>query len=48
MTAAEESRGAQISAVAALDEPSRRRLYEYVVRQPDPVSRDEAAAALGL
>ncbi|HET9255897.1 MAG TPA: helix-turn-helix domain-containing protein [Pseudonocardiaceae bacterium] len=38
----------QISAVAALDEPTRRRLYEYVVRQPKPVSRDEAAAALEL
>ncbi|MFD6171624.1 helix-turn-helix transcriptional regulator [Streptomyces coeruleorubidus] len=37
-----------VSAVAALDEPTRRRLYEHVVRQPGPVSRDEAAAALGL
>lgn len=37
----------QVSAVAALDEPNRRRLYEYVVRQPEPVSRDEAAAAVG-
>ncbi|MDQ4094393.1 MAG: helix-turn-helix domain-containing protein [Actinomycetota bacterium] len=38
----------QISAVAALDEPTRRRLYDYVVREPDPVSRDDAAAALEL
>jgi predicted ArsR family transcriptional regulator len=38
----------QISAVAALDEPTRRRLYDYVVRQREPVSRDEAAAALEL
>lgn len=37
-----------IAAVAALDEPTRRRLYDHVVRRPDPVSRDEAAAALGL
>jgi predicted ArsR family transcriptional regulator len=37
-----------LSAVAALDEPTRRRLYDHVVRQPGPVSRDEAAAALGL
>jgi predicted ArsR family transcriptional regulator len=37
-----------VSAVAALDEPTRRRLYDHVVRQPDPVSRDEAAEALGL
>ncbi len=38
----------QISAVAALDEPTRRQLYDYVVRRPAPVSRDEAAAALEL
>ncbi|GAA5611266.1 transcriptional regulator [Streptomyces platensis] len=37
-----------VSAVAALDEPTRRRLYDHVVRQPGPVSRDEAAKALGL
>jgi predicted ArsR family transcriptional regulator len=38
----------QISAIAALDEPTRRRLYDHVVRQAGPVSRDEAAAELGL
>ena len=38
----------QISAVAALDEPTRRRLYDYVVGQPDLVSRDQAAAALAV
>jgi predicted ArsR family transcriptional regulator len=43
-----ESREAQISAVAALDEPTRRQLYDYVVQQPEPVSRDEAAAACDL
>jgi predicted ArsR family transcriptional regulator len=43
-----ESREAQISAVAALDEPTRRRLYDYVVGQSSPVSRDDAAAALDL
>ncbi len=43
-----ESREAEISAIAALDEPTRRRLYDYVVRQPAPVSRDDAAAALEL
>ncbi|MEU5811247.1 helix-turn-helix domain-containing protein [Streptomyces sp. NPDC047718] len=37
-----------VSAVAALDEPTRRRLYDHVVRQAGPVSRDEAAEALGL
>ncbi|TCO52161.1 putative ArsR family transcriptional regulator [Kribbella antiqua] len=39
---------AQVQAVAALEEPTRRRLYEYVVSRPAPVSRDEAAAALGI
>jgi predicted ArsR family transcriptional regulator len=39
---------ANVSAVAALGEPTRRRLYDHVVRQADPVSRDEAAEALGL
>jgi len=48
MAAVEVRRDAQISAVAALDEPTRRGLYDYVVRQPGPVSRDEAAAALEL
>lgn len=43
-----ERREEQISAIAALDEPNRRGLDDYVVRQPAPVSRDEAAAALGL
>ena len=42
------TRDAQVSAVAALDEPIRRRLYDYVVGQPDPVSRDQAAAALAV
>jgi predicted ArsR family transcriptional regulator len=37
-----------LQAVAALAEPTRRRLYDHVVRQPGPVGRDEAAAALGL
>ena len=39
---------ADVSAVAALDERTRRRLYDHVVRQPGPVGRDEAAEALGL
>ncbi len=43
-----ESWEAQIAAIAALDEPTRRRLYDYVVRQPSLVSRDDAAAALEL
>ncbi|WP_106975227.1 helix-turn-helix transcriptional regulator [Streptomyces katrae] len=43
-----EVRDLDVSAIAALDEPTRRRLYDHVARQPGPVSRDEAAAALGL
>src|SRR4051812_22397396 len=41
-------RSAQVAAVAALAEPTRRRMYEYVVRRPDPVGRDEVAEALGV
>src|ERR671928_1671637 len=37
-----------VAAVAALAEPTRRRVYDHVVRQSDPVSRDDAAAALAL
>ena len=44
----DETRAAQVEAVAALAEPTRRRLYEHVVRQAAPVSRDEAAAAVGI
>lgn len=36
----------RVAAVAALDEPNRRQLYEFVAGQPDAVSRDDAAAAL--
>jgi predicted ArsR family transcriptional regulator len=39
---------AQVQAVAVLEEPTRRRLYEYVVAQPVPVGRDDAATALGI
>jgi predicted ArsR family transcriptional regulator len=44
----DDHRSAQVSAVAALAEPTRRRLYDHVVRQDGPVSRDEAAAATGV
>ena len=39
---------AQVQAVAVLEEPTRRRLYEYVIAQPVPVGRDDAATALGI
>ncbi|MDQ1660281.1 MAG: hypothetical protein QOJ68_261 [Blastococcus sp.] len=43
-----EDRTADVAAVAALAEPTRRRLYDHVVRQSGPVSRDEASAATGV
>jgi predicted ArsR family transcriptional regulator len=38
----------RVAAVGALDEPIRRALFEFVSRSAVPVSRDDAAAALGL
>lgn len=43
-----DERDAQVTALAALAEPTRRRLYEHVAAQPTPVSRDEAAGELGV
>lgn len=43
-----DTREARILAVATLEEPTRRCLYDHVVRQTAAVSRDEAATALGL
>lgn len=37
-----------VAAVAALGEPTRRRVYDHVTRQPGPVGRDAVAAALAL
>ena len=37
-----------IAAVGGLDDPVRRRLYAYVWRRADPVSRDDAASAVGI
>jgi predicted ArsR family transcriptional regulator len=39
---------AQVTGVGALAEPARRALYRYVVAQPEPVSRDQAAAGAGV
>ena len=38
----------ELEAMAALREPTRRRLYQFVERQADAVSRDEAAAEIGI
>lgn len=37
-----------VDAVALLGEPVRRRLYDYVVGQPESVSREQAAKAVGI
>jgi predicted ArsR family transcriptional regulator len=37
-----------LAVVSSLDDPVRRRLYEFVSRSPQPVGRDEAAAAVGI
>jgi predicted ArsR family transcriptional regulator len=37
-----------LAVIGTLREPTRRRLYEYVERQPRAVSRDEASQALGI
>ena len=39
---------AQVAGVAVLGDPVRRALYRYVVAQPGPVNRDEAAAGVGV
>jgi predicted ArsR family transcriptional regulator len=38
----------QIDGISALSDPTRRALYRYVVAQPAPVSRDEAAEGVGV
>jgi predicted ArsR family transcriptional regulator len=43
-----ESRTGQISAVAAMSDPQRRTLFEFVSRSENPVSREDAARALGV
>ena len=43
-----EQLAATYETIAALAEPTRRRLYEHVVRSEEPVGRDEAAAAVGV
>ncbi len=37
-----------MAAVASLHDENRRRLFDYVAAAPEPVGRDDAAAALGL
>ena len=42
------SRDGNLAALRLLDEPIRRRLYEWVVSRSDPVGREAAARALGI
>ena len=44
----ERTREEQVLAVAAISDPLRRRLFDFVSRSDDPVGRDEAASALGM
>lgn len=39
---------ASLTALNSLDDPIRRRLHEYVAQHDEPVSRDAAAAAVGI
>lgn len=38
----------QLAGIGALAEPARRALYEYVVSEPEAVSREQAAEAVGI
>jgi predicted ArsR family transcriptional regulator len=42
------SREDRLARLAALAEPGRRRLYDFVVRSAEPVSRDQAGAGVGV
>ncbi|HEX2222209.1 MAG TPA: helix-turn-helix domain-containing protein [Candidatus Limnocylindria bacterium] len=44
----DDARDRDLAAVGLLDEPVRRRLYDWVVAQARPVGREEAARALGI
>ncbi|MEP6817521.1 MAG: helix-turn-helix domain-containing protein [Marmoricola sp.] len=39
---------AGVAGIGALVEPARRALYQYVVAQPEPVGREQAADAMGI
>lgn len=43
-----ESADAELAAIGTLQDPVRRSLYRYVAGQPAEVSREEAAAAVGI
>ena len=43
-----DERGHDLAAIGLLDEPVRRRLYDWVAAQSEPVGREAAARALGI
>jgi predicted ArsR family transcriptional regulator len=43
-----DARAEDLTALRLLDEPARRRLYDWVAGQDEPVGREQAAAATGL
>lgn len=43
-----DTRSDNLAALQLLDEPVRRKLYDWVVDQPDAVGREAAAAAVGI
>jgi predicted ArsR family transcriptional regulator len=43
-----ERRNAGLAALSSLDDPVRRRLYDFVAGRREPAGRDEAAAAAGI
>jgi predicted ArsR family transcriptional regulator len=43
-----DARADDLSALRLLDEPARRKLYDWVAAQNEPVGREQAAAATGL
>ena len=44
----ESSSSARLAAIAAVDDPARRALFDFIARSDHAVGRDEAAAAAGL
>src|SRR5580698_6042301 len=43
-----DDNGSGLAVLSSLEDPVRRRLYEFVSRSVQPVGRDEAAAAMGI
>ena len=41
-------RTGDLERLCSLDDANRRQLYDYVIRQPEPVTRDQASQALDI